>query len=401
VTTDTGIAADDHLGAFCRDNAVALKASGNGVLDGKTFGVKDVLDIEGTVTGFGNPDWLATHLPATRTASVISTLLDAGTELLGRTLSDELTYSLTGENPHYGTPINPAASDRIPGGSSSGSASAVAGELVDFSIGTDCGGSIRIPASYCGIIGVRPTHGTVAVDGVIPFAESFDVVGWFTRDAGLSEQIGELLLHEPALTGALPMMGVVTDALEIVPAAVQAAFGQALEPVSAALGSAPDVNISGSNLEQWFEVFRIIQGAEIWANRRQWIETSKPHIGDAVRERLQWASSLSPADVKQARAAHDEIKQRIDEGLSGGQILCLPTSPRAAPKKTEPTTTIENTYRVQAMRLLCIAGLGGLPQVSLPLATLDGLPLGVSLIGARNSDMQLLAAARAIYAAAD
>ena len=167
----------DPLGAFCRDNHVERDGASNGVLKGLSFGVKDVFHISGRRTGFGHPDWLRTHSPADVTAVAVQRLLDAGARIAGITCTDELTYSPTGENMHYGTPINPIAPDRVPGGSSSGSVSAVAGGLVNFALGTDCGGSVRLPASYCGVLGMRPTHGRVPLDGAIPFGPSFDVAG--------------------------------------------------------------------------------------------------------------------------------------------------------------------------------------------------------------------------------
>src|SRR5262249_46188864 len=147
----------DNLGAFCRHTHVAVKSTGAGPLANLIFGVKDIYDVAGHKTGFGSPDWLATHRPATRTAPSVQILLDAGADLVGKTHTDELTYRLTGENAHYGTPINVNAPGRIPGGSSSGSAAAVAGRLVDFAVGSDTGGSVRAPASFCGIYGIRPT----------------------------------------------------------------------------------------------------------------------------------------------------------------------------------------------------------------------------------------------------
>ncbi|HEY9212636.1 MAG TPA: amidase family protein, partial [Ancylobacter sp.] len=185
---------DDTLNAFCRDNNVTRPGAAQGPLHGLTFAAKDVFDVEGTRTGFGHPTWLATHPAATETATVISTLLEAGASLTGRTISDELCYSIAGENSHYGTPTNPRAPDRLPGGSSSGSAAAVAAELVDFALGTDCGGSVRVPASYCGLFGLRPTHGRIPLDGVSRFAPRFDTVGWFARDAAMLKRVSEVLL---------------------------------------------------------------------------------------------------------------------------------------------------------------------------------------------------------------
>ncbi len=176
---------DETFGAFCRDNNVTRPGAARGPLEGLTFAAKDVFDVEGSRTGFGHPAWLETHPPATETAFAITRLLEAGASLTGRTISDELCYSIAGENAHYGTPINPRAPDRLPGGSSSGSAVAVTGGLVDFALGTDCGGSVRVPASYCGLFGLRPTHGRISLDGVSRFAPRFDTVGWFARDAAM------------------------------------------------------------------------------------------------------------------------------------------------------------------------------------------------------------------------
>ena len=164
---------NDPLGAFCRDNHIAVKGAGSGPLAGLTFAAKDAFEIVGAKTGFGQPDWLRTHSPAEQSAEAVRLLLAAGADLAGKTHCDELCYSLTGENVHYGTPVNVNAPGRVPGGSSNGSAAAVAGSLVDFALGTDCGGSVRIPASYCGIIGLRPTHGRVSDKGVLPFGPSF------------------------------------------------------------------------------------------------------------------------------------------------------------------------------------------------------------------------------------
>ncbi|HEX6004321.1 MAG TPA: amidase family protein, partial [Burkholderiales bacterium] len=186
----------DQVGAFCRHTHVALKGSGSGPLAGLTFGVKDIYDIAGHRTGFGSPDWFATHAAAARTAPTVQRILNAGADMVGKTHTDELTYSLNGENPHYGTPVNVNAPGRIPGGSSSGSAAAVAAGLCDFALGSDTGGSVRAPASYCGIYGIRPTHGRVSLEGACPLAPSFDTAGWFARDATLLERVGQVLLGE-------------------------------------------------------------------------------------------------------------------------------------------------------------------------------------------------------------
>jgi len=384
----------DTLGAFCRDCPVDLPPTAAGALSGTRFAVKDVFDLAGLRTGFGNPDWLATHAPATRTASLVERLRATGAHLVGKTITDELTYSLTGENPHYGTPLNSAAPDRIPGGSSSGSAAAVAGGAVDFALGTDCGGSVRIPASYCGLLGLRPTHAALALDGVIPFAPSFDVAGWFARDARLFEVIGSVLFDTPPVSALPRRLVLVEDAFELLAAPVAAALAPALERARELCGDARSLRVSADGLAAWFEVFRTVQGAEIWAERRTWLTTVRPRIGAAVQERLDWAAAISPDSAAAARAAHWRIRAAVRELFDPDEVLCVPTSPRVAPPRDAPMDLLEHDYRKQAMSLLCIAGLAGLPQVSLPLATLDGLPLGLSLIGAAGQDMLLLATAR-------
>ncbi len=184
----------DQLNAFCAH--CELKKDGHrGTLSGLSFAVKDVFEVQGVRNCAGNPTWLETHPPAPRTAPAISRLLVSGAALRGLTLTDELTLGLNGENFHYGTPINSAAPDRVPGGSSCGSASAVAGGAVDFALGTDTGGSVRIPSSYCGIWGMRPTHGRVNNHGVVPLAPSFDTVGWFARSAEMLQTVGQHLLE--------------------------------------------------------------------------------------------------------------------------------------------------------------------------------------------------------------
>lgn len=385
---------EDPLGAFCRDNHVALEGAPYGPLTGMTFGAKDVFHIAGHRTGFGHPDWLSTHPPAEVTAVAVQRLLDAGAHMIGKTHTDELTYSLNGENIHYGTPINPAAPGRIPGGSSSGSASAVAGRLVDFALGTDCGGSVRLPASYCGVLGMRPTHGRVPLDGVIPFASSFDVAGWFASDAEIFEQVGRVLLDDQTEPAAPKRLLYARDAFEQVDPRVTDVLNEAVQRATGVIGTRDEVTVSFEGLPVWFETFRVLQANEIWGNHGAWIEAAKPTFGPGINERLAWASKVKQCDVEAHKDRHKAIKARIDGLIKEGDVLCLPTSPRIAPFRNMPTEEIEVTFRHQAMSLLCISGLGGLPQVSLPLATLDGMPLGLSLVARRGADVQLLALAQ-------
>jgi amidase len=159
----------------------------DGDLRNLTFAVKDCIDIKDKVTGCGNPTWQKTHPPATVNAICVEQVLNQGATCIGKTITDEITFSLDGENAHFGTPLNPKAPERVPGGSSSGSASAVACGLVDFALGTDTGGSIRVPASNCGIYGMRPSSGTISSAGIMPFAPSFDTAGILAKSFDILE----------------------------------------------------------------------------------------------------------------------------------------------------------------------------------------------------------------------
>ena len=239
----------DTLGAFCRHTHVAVDGAATGPLRGTTFGVKDLYHIAGHRAGFGNPTWFETHPPAQRTAVAVQRLLDAGARMVGKTQTDELAYSLNGENRHYGTPINPIAPARVPGGSSSGSASAVAGNLVDFALGSDTGGSVRVPASYCGVIGMRVTHGTVPLDGAIPFAPSFDTAGWFARDAALFERVGRVLLADSAPASKPGRLLVAADAFLHADAAAASALSAAVPRVKALFDDAEPIRLSDTGLD--------------------------------------------------------------------------------------------------------------------------------------------------------
>ena len=163
-------------------------------LSGLRLAVKDLFHMAGLPTSAGNPTWLATHPIPTKTASSVAALLNAGANFCGKTMTDELAYSLNGQNIHYGTPSNPVTPDRLPGGSSSGSAVAVASGLADIGLGTDTGGSIRVPASYNGLFGLRPTHGVIPSDNMVALAPSFDTVGWLTKDLTTLAKIASILL---------------------------------------------------------------------------------------------------------------------------------------------------------------------------------------------------------------
>jgi amidase len=394
------IVRENTLGAFCDQDQISLAGRASGPLKDECFAVKDVFDIRGARTGFGNPDWLRTHPPASETAWVIRQLLSAGATMIGKTISDEMTYSLTGENAHYGTPVNPIGPDRVPGGSSSGSAVAVAGELVDFALGTDCGGSVRVPASYCGIYGIRPTHERIPLTGVVPFASSFDVVGWFARDADMLARVGSVLLCDTEDWPRPKHMSLVSDSFALVETERRNDLLRLSRELGDKFGGYDEIILRPDGLDELRETFQTLQAAEIWFNHGAWISEVKPAFGPGIRDRFERASTIGSQDVQVHTEKRERFREQMNELLNDGRILCLPTSPRAAPLRNIPIDTMEVAYRNQAMCLLSIAGLCGLPQVSIPINdNTDRPPIGLSLIGAKGTDMALLALARELSSA--
>lgn len=389
------IVANDKLGAFCRHTHVEVRGAANGPLAGRTFAVKDIYDVAGQKTGFGSPDWLRTHDPAVRTAPAVQALLDAGANLVGKTLTDEMAWSLTGENAHYGTPVNVNASGRIPGGSSSGSVSAVAAGVVDFAIGSDTGGSIRLPASFCGVIGLRPTHGRIPMEGVCPLAPSFDTCGWFARDAALFERIGRILLRDEGAARKPRRVLLAQDAFALAGEAVANALKPAIARVEALIDVPEAVTVADEPLGEWMGYFRLLQSAEAWAQHADWVTRVNPQFGPGVKERIAWASTVDPRAVAHAKARREDITRRMAALLEGDTVLVLPSAPGIAPLRESPSQILDD-IRARALAILSIAGLARLPQVSLPLATLDGCPLGLSLIAARGNDTLLLSLAKSL-----
>ncbi len=380
----------DTLNAFVRETHAELPGAASGPLAGLTFGAKDIYSIAGHKVTFGNPQWLATHEPAARTARAVQQLVDAGATLVGKTQTAELTYSLNGENVHYGTPVNPNAPGRDCGGSSSGSASATAGGLVDFALGSDTGGSVRLPASFCGVYGIRPSHGRVSLEGACPLGPSFDVAGWFARDAATLARVGRVLLGDTAPAPQAGRVLLATDAFERAGAEVGEALRPALAKVETLLGRAEPVRVAAEGLPEWgMNVFRVIQAHEAWQSLGAWLTQVKPVLGPGIKERFEWASTVDRSMLLAAASKREEIARRMDRLLADNAVLVLPTCPGIAPKIGAPAAEVDD-FRARALGILCIAGLAKLPQVSLPLASIDGCPLGLSLIAARGNDTLLL-----------
>ncbi len=362
-----------------------------GVASGLSFALKDVFDVEGINGCAGNPDWLRTHRAATQTAPAVARLLDSGASLRGLTITDELTLGLSGENFHFGTPTNPAAPDRVPGGSSCGSAAAVAGALVDFALGTDTGGSVRVPASYCGIFGFRPTHARVSNTGVVPLAPSFDTVGWFARDAKVMRLVGEILLEnfsEPMpIRKVLIVENLFRDMDTVTAQAIRASLKDMLRDSSidcADLSNFPDDSVA------LVDLYRTISGYEEWVVHGQWITQHKPTFGPQVAERFRNAAKVTLAQRDEAERIRRSLSKTVYDLLQDGTILCAPTTPDVAPRRGHADIP---EVRLPLLRVTALAGLSSLPAVSVPLWKCNNVPLGVSFIAGPNRDEDLLALA--------
>ncbi len=378
--------------AFIDERAVVMP-KGEGPLSGLSFAVKDVFDIAGRTASAGNPDWLRSHGPAVRHAAAIDRLLASGAKLQGLTITDELMYSIHGENFHYGTPANPAAPGRIPGGSSSGSASAVAAGAADFAIGTDTGGSVRVPAAYCGLYGIRPTHGAVNTAGLIPLAPSFDTVGWFAKDAHTLLKVGEALIPEQSRASGVPFRTFVY-ARDLWELADQETI-EALTPwvqllcESADQAELEEITLAPEGLQSWMQAFRHLQGLEIWREHGRWVQDVQPRFGSGIAERFAWASTLVAEEQRAAYAKREEVRQRLSGMLAEGALILAPTVPGIAPLIGLSGDEVE-LARARTLQLSCPAGLAGLPQVTIPVMNKSELPVGLSLIAAHNRELDLL-----------
>jgi amidase len=322
------------------------------------------------------------------TAPVVTTLLQAGAALAGKTVTQELAYGLTGENAWHGTPVNPRAPDRFPGGSSAGSAAAVAGRLVDFALGSDTAGSVRIPASYCGLLGFRPSQGAVSLAGARPLAPSMDTVGWFARDTALLAAVGEVLLSGPDCALGGPLLRVEEAWVNAAPETAEA-LRPALEKLERAFGRAVSVRIAPEGIDSFFDHFRTAQAEEIWATLGDWVQATAPSFSPGVEERIAAARAMEAESVAPGRAFRRIFQTRIRPLLAGGAILVYPTSPCPAPLLTASKGE-QDLVRAATIGVTAIAGLAGLPEVTLPVGTVRGAPVGLSLTAGHGHDRGLL-----------
>ena len=385
------------INAFCTHDRVRIDGAADGPLVGLTFAAKDIFDVAGRTACCGNPDWLATHPPATATAPAVARLISAGATLAGMTLTAELVMGLTGDNAFYGIPVNVAAPGRLTGGSSSGSAAAVAAGLVDFALGSDTGGSVRVPASFCGIYGIRPTHGRIPLDGVMPFAPSLDAIGWFARDAGRMRRIGEVLLDPQTAAATRPgKFMVATDAFAVVAPEIRDALAPAVARIAALLGSPEAVAMAGgADLGDWSKLIAVYREGEGWRSHRDWIERCKPTLSENGAMRMKLGAEIDDAALAAAEPARAVVRARMAELLADNAVLAMPAAPGVAPPvggdQEETWAIVQRNARFNS-----VSPLAGLPQISLPLATVDGLPIGLGLTAAPGGDEMLLEIAEEI-----
>ncbi len=377
------------------DLEAPVKGAPSGLLAGLSAAVKDMYDITGTRTGGGNPDWLAAQKPASSNAAAVQKILDAGAEIIGKTVCDEFFFSVAGVNAHYGTPENPRAPGRIPGGSSSGSASATASGACDFALGSDTGGSVRVPAALCGLYGIRTTLGRVDLAGAMAMSPSFDTVGWFASGPGVFRNVGRVLLDGSSVRAEVSRLIVAEDAFAQADPEVAEVLRAVLARAAERLPAQQRQPIAPNGFDSWRECVRIIQGYEIWQIFGAFIKERGPRIGPGVKERLEFASTISGEDVRAMRVQHEKVRDDLHRLLTPGTIVALPTTPCIAPR-IDADAALLDSYRTRVMRLTCIAGLGGLPQVSLPLGSVGGCPVGLSLIAWAGGDETLLDVAAAI-----
>mgnify|MGYP000350761686 FL=1 len=368
----------------------------NTSLKGLGLAVKDLFHIKGLPTAAGNPDWQATHDIPQATNTCVATMLNAGASFKGKTITDELAYSLHGQNKHYAPLVNPVAPAHIPGGSSSGSAVAVSAHLADIGLGTDTGGSIRVPASYQGLWGLRTTHGLLPCDNMVALAPSFDTIGWMTRDLDTLQKVAHTCIDntKQSTIKANPCFGIAT------PLFANTAHSSVCNKWLTELADNNRcVALTEEQLDlfklQTAATFRILQGSEIWQQHGEWIETVQPNIAKDIMLRLAWCKTITTQDVTLAKAQQKVVIDHINALFNDFDVLVIPTTPGVAPRCDADETTLAND-RNALLALTAIAGLAGLPQLHLPLFTLHNAPCGLSLVGKKGNDLALLALAKTL-----
>lgn len=374
---------------FCQHGPTKWQTHYEGPLTGQRLAVKDLFSVEGEKNGAGNPDWLTQANIAKKSASSINKLMTQGCLFVGFTHTDEIAYSLEGNNTHYGAAENPKVSGHACGGSSMGSAAAVAANLADIGLGTDTGGSIRIPASYCGLYGIRPSYDVVAKDGLIPLSPPFDTVGWLTRNADLLQKIGKVLLPNQVVN-TVDTLVIEEELFDFITPELQPVILALLDKTKHQFSHHKALKLPKSNiLSELADAFRILQGRAIAKQHSQWINEQQPSFSPAIAARFSMAMALTEAEEVEALVIQKNWCNIINKNLNGNSCLFLPTTPTTAPKLGEDTSDL----RMQIITLSAIAGLSGSAQVHLPLSKAkNGHPYGFSLMMSHGNDKSLLSA---------
>jgi amidase len=371
-----------------------VEPRGQGSLTGTRFAAKDLFDVAGHRTGCGNPAWLATHPAASAHATTIERLLLAGASLVGKTRTDELAYSLDGSNAHEGAPLNPAALDRLTGGSSSGSAAAAAAGEVDFALATDTAGSVRVPGSYCGLVGLRPSHGRIPTTGLTPLAPSFDTVGWLCRTLTVARRVAGVLLDPPAAVPAVTCIVFDAGITRLAEPPTAAAFEEFICAKRPELCREVTLRFDAHGAA---ECLRLLQGHEAWRTHGAWIESERPRFGAGIADRFEAARAIGARDVGEAERVRAGIAAGADALLPRGWLLCQPSAPGPAPRRSSSPGALQER-RARTLLLTAFASLTGRPEITLPMLRVDGAPVGVSLIGWRGGDEALFQAAEILIA---
>ena len=359
----------------------------NGNLKNLKFVLKDMCDVKNIKTSCGNPDFYKACEPAKKHAEFLSNILSEGAILEGITICDEFFYSVIGENSHYGTPKNLNAPNCVPGGSSSGSAAALTTDLFDFSIGSDTGGSVRVPASFCGLLGIRPTHGRIKSNGVYPMAPSFDTIGWFSNNIKTFQKIGEVLLDKNENENiTFNQFVIAEDLLELVDTDIKNQFNSYYKELHPNI---KHIRLSKFSKSEIADNFRILQAGEIKEHVIPWIEKNKPKISLEINSRIEMASEISPLEIDAAKTFRQEIISEINNSLPEGDIAIFPTTPFSAPKCGQSDQDL-GSDRKKIMEMTSIAGMTSRPQISIPKFKGKTGPVGISILGWQYSDEILL-----------
>jgi amidase len=381
---------NDTAHAFLPYPDAPLPHASLGPLAGLSFGVKDLFDVAGYPTGGGQPMLLAMSGIKTKTAPSVQRLLEAGARFVGKTVTDELASSMHGNNAHFGAPMNGAASNRVAGGSSSGSASAVSNGLCDFALGSDTGGSVRAPANHCGLFGMRPTHGRISLESVLALAPSLDTCGYFARDIDTFARVSEVLLGYDAVTSpAKVRLLKALDLWALLGEDVTTAHASALSRVEQVLGKATHTQLYLDDPESLSTCFRNIMGYEAWQMHGPFIERFCPPLGPGIAQRFEMSKGVTAEQYAAAGLYRERFRTHLKNLLGPDGVLVIPTAADIAPLVSDPIEKMD-AYRTETIKMLCVAGLAGAPQISMPLGQRFGAPLGLSIVGAPGSDMHLV-----------